>query len=1227
MRNLWPIIILILASNLSFGQAWIDEYQKNNPERSQKKNQVNYLENPDNLSFSEKQKAFNSYCNQRGITDGYYKIDGEKAKMPGFKQFRRYEFKWEARVDPKTGKYPDINQYLIREKRPSTRSNVIWESVGTKTTVGGYNGLGRVNCIAFNPSDENILYLGTPSGGFWKSTDAGNNWITTTDNMTSIGVSSILVSEDFATDNTIYIATGDKDAGDTPSCGILKSTSGGEDWSTTGLSFATSQGVRAYKLLAYPGTPSKIYASTSEGLYISDGNDAVWTKKTSSRFVDMEFNPNNPQIMYGSTPEGDIYKSINAGESWVKKMDISGGYRTEIAVSADDSDVIYAVVANSSSGLKGIYKSTDSGETFSQIINGSANGNYFLNHSTDGTGINNGQAWYDLTIAADPLNANRVYIGGINTWGSTDGGQNWELLNHWYGGGGAEAVHADKHEMIFRPGTSTLFEGNDGGIYKSTNNGNSWTDLSNTLVIGQIYRLGVCQNEKEQCVTGLQDNGTFLRSGTKQWYTVMGGDGMECAVDYTDPNTQYGESQYGNIKRTKNKWNNSTLIKPYENLEGAWITPFTLNPVNPKTLWIGYNKLYRSFDQGNSYQTVYNGNSSKLEHIAMSPADTNTIYIGYRSKILKSTDNGQNWEDLTSNIPLSLSYYRQIEYITVKNDDANTIWISLSQFDAHGVYESTDGGATWKNISAGLPEIPVNCVLEYHRNPNQQQLYAATDFGIYYRDGEQNWVEFNNGLPNVLVYELDMHYGDNKDNDWIFAATYGRGLWKSKPNGHVETHLLADVAELQFGYEEESKTFNISANMDWIINPAEDWISTQPAEGSNDALVTVTCQANNITEARESYISIEANDGTIVLVNIKQESHPVELEIDPENQEVNYQAGATEIEVTSNTNFEATIDDGADWLSLVNYTGINSGVITVSYQENTGENDREATISIQAKDVIKTFKLSQAVKTTEITINPEKINFEAKDGKKEADLSTNDTWTATSNQDWLTVSPASGNGNQKISIEVQENKIHKIRETSIVFATSDNKKAILNVTQKEAAFEVKLVPEQIKVDYKAGNTEFSIEHNAANAPSIENSCSWITLNQEASDSKTKVNIDYQENTLTTNRQCLIPVKFIFPNGEEIHNFTLTQKTKPTMLSEIKGNSVQIIPNPANDNVNIQTQNDVQRIFIWNSIGTLIWSKENPDSKEHISTSNWTPGIYIVSILSNHHLQKKILIIE
>jgi len=729
------------------------------------------------LTFFDYQKAFYDYWEPYKVENGYYyNENGEKIKASGWKQFKRWEWYWEGRVDPVTGAFPDktawdiYQEYL--EQNPETARSVSgnWLEMGPSSTAGGYAGLGRLNCVAFRPTSPNTLYVGAAAGGIWKTTDGGANWTPLGDDNASIGVSDIVVIKTNF-DDIVYIATGDRDASDTYSVGVLKSIDGGVTWNTTGLNWTPNQQRLINRLLIDPASNSTLYAATSNGLYKTTDDGANWSLMTGTSFIDIEFKPGNSTIIYGSTTSGTIHKSTNSGASWSQVYSISGGYRTELAVSYNNTSVVYAVSANSSNALKGVYKSTDSGANWSLAYN-SVN---MLGWNCDGSG-SGGQGWYDLCIASDPNNANIVFVGGVNTWKSSDGGTSWSISNHWSGscGGTATNVHADKHFLAYQPSTGDLYECNDGGIYKTTNNGNSWPHIGSGLVTSQMYRLGVGQTADDEVITGLQDNGTkALLNGS--WSDVIGGDGMECLIDYTDENTQYGELYFGAIKRTTNHWSSKTDIKP-SGSSGAWITPYMLDPSNHTTIYAGYTDVYKSTNQGNSWTTVSSNltGGSTLRSICVAPSNSSYIYTATGYTMWMTSNGGSNWTNITSGLPGSY-----ITYISVKNDDPNTVWATFSGYNSYGVYESTNGGSSWSNISSGLPQIPVNCVIQNNQNTSQVELYAGTDVGVYVKVGSASWAPFFDGMPNVVVDELEIYYDADPANSMIRAATYGRGLWES----------------------------------------------------------------------------------------------------------------------------------------------------------------------------------------------------------------------------------------------------------------------------------------------------------------------------------------------------------------------------------------------------------------------------------------------------------------
>lgn len=823
------------------------------------------------ITLKDYQKAFNQYWEPYDVVNGYYMLNGEKHKAFGWKQFKRWEWYWERRVDPVTGAFPKQSALEIfaqfSNSRNLTSSSGDWTSMGPESTNGGYAGLGRLNCIGFHPTDANTFYAGAASGGVWKTTDGGSTWTAISDSIAALGISDIKVVV-VNGNEIIYIATGDRDHSDTYSVGVLKSTDGGATWNTTGLNWSQDQYRLVNRLLVDPDAPDTLYAATSNGLYQTvDGGDN-WSLKTSTSFIDIEFMPGNTAQIYGSNTSGDIYRSTNYGSSWSQVLTVSGGQRTEIAVTEDNSSIVYALVSNSSSGLLGIYKSNNSGSSFSQIFSGgTAN---LLDWSCDG-GSSGGQAWYDLCIAADPNDQDVVFVGGINTWKSSDGGSSWDISNHWSGtcGGSAVNVHADKHYLAFQNGTSTLFECNDGGLYKTSNGGSTWNHLGSGLVISQMYRIGVAQTANDDVIAGLQDNGTkALLNGT--WTDVIGGDGMDCLIDYTDEDIQYGALYYGSIYRTTNHWLSSTQIDDNGITEsGAWVTPYCLDKNDHNTIYAGFKNVWKSTNQGNSWTKISTWGGSSLQSLAVG-YNSDYIYAATYSNMYMTSDGGSNWTNISSGLPTSSS---SITFISVKDDDPNTVWVSMSGFNGYGVYETTDGGSSWTNISSGLPQLPVNCVIQ-DTSSNDVVLYTGTDVGVYVKDGSGDWEAFYDGLPNVVVNELEIYYDANNEADSkIRAGTFGRGLWESD----LYTSAMAPVADFTADDTNPNVSDTVSftdistnspTSWDWDITPStftfvdgSDTSSQNPFVRFDAAgLYTVSLTASNAggsdTETKTDYIDV-----------------------------------------------------------------------------------------------------------------------------------------------------------------------------------------------------------------------------------------------------------------------------------------------------------------------------------------------------------------------------------
>ncbi len=569
----------------------------------------------------------------------------------------------------------------------------------------------------------------------------------------------------------MYMATGDGNGNHTYSIGVLKTTDGGITWNTTGLSWTVTQGRVMRRIVIKPDNSNIVIVATSNGIYRTTNGGTNWTQVQTGNFYDLEWKPGNPNTIYAARYNG-VMRSTDGGATW---SNITSGFptnggRVELAVTPADSNYVYAVVANpNTDGLLGVYRSTNGGNSWSLR----ANSPNILGYNSNGSDAG-GQAWYDLAMDASPTNREEIVVGGINIWRSTNGGSNWTIIAHWTGAG-APYVHADIHWLKYTS-SNTIFAAHDGGISRTTNSGSSWTDISANLAIHQIYRIGLSASNSERQLVGAQDNGTTLIDlSTGVLNRVLSGDGMECAIDPVTQSVMYASVYFGDVYRTTGSgWtqiagNGVNGI----NESGAWVTPYQINPQNRYGLFIGLENVWKSTNRGSSWTKISNlSGSSNIIALAVAPSDSNTIYFATSFNVYRTTNGGASWTTISSGLPLSTL---NPTYIAVKNNDPNTVYITFSGYTSGSkVYRSTNGGSSWTNISTGLPNLPANCVV--YENGSNDRIYVGTDVGVYVRDNSMSGFQpFFNGLPNVIVNELEIHYGSGK----IRAGTFGRGLWES----------------------------------------------------------------------------------------------------------------------------------------------------------------------------------------------------------------------------------------------------------------------------------------------------------------------------------------------------------------------------------------------------------------------------------------------------------------
>lgn len=714
-------------------------------------------------TFKEIVDAFNTYWETR---------DKDK-RGSGYKPFKRWENFWKNFVK-EDGTLPTQEElwstYLEKTNTRNARSVLVdnsnWQPVGpfSHTNTGSWSsGQGRVNAITVDPNAPTTFYAGAPAGGIWKSTDSGSTWTVLTDDLPQIGVSGIAV--DFNNSNIIYIATGDDDAGDSYSVGVFKSVDGGSTWAPTGLNPTNSPG-SMNDIYIHPTNSNILWVATNSGVYKSTNAGVSWTNKLSGNIKDIKLKPGDPNTIYAVTASA-FYLSNDGGETFASVstgLPSSSG-RLVIDVTPANPNVVYALSSDTSQGFQGLYKSTDSGATFTEAATLATVGDIF-----DGSG----QAWYDLALAVSDANENEVYTGVLNIWKSTNGGSSFTKINNWSSPTAASYTHADIHLLRFYNGQ--IFAGTDGGFYKSNDGGANFTDLTAGMQIGQFYKISVSKQSSSNIVGGLQDNGGYALS-SNQWQNYYGADGMDTAIDPDDPNKYFGFIQNGSSLYISDDGGASVSSSVSSPESGNWVTPLVAN--KDGEIYAGYSSLYKLCGGWQAISPSFGGLIDVLEIDDLNP---DNIYVGVNSTLYKSTDRGISFT-------VAESFSSNITSIEVNSSNSAIIYVTTSGTSNGKVMKSVDGGLTFSDITGGLPAVTKN-VIKHQDFHTQNPLYLGTSLGVYrYDDSLADWEAYDNGLPNVSITDLEINYIDNN----ITASTYGRGVWQSALQ--VET-ITDDIALL-----------------------------------------------------------------------------------------------------------------------------------------------------------------------------------------------------------------------------------------------------------------------------------------------------------------------------------------------------------------------------------------------------------------------------------------------
>jgi photosystem II stability/assembly factor-like uncharacterized protein len=705
--------------------------------------------------------------------EAVYTEDHVENELDGLQtKFMRWYYLMQTRVDAE-GRLPDPaiaarEWHKYRELHPMDNSSRAagWEAVGTAEVPANGGGVGRINVVVLHPDDPNTIFIGSAGGGVWKTPDGGSTWTPLTDNIPVTSIADIAINP--VNPDIIYIATGDGYGyeatwqsdndfwGGVYSCGVMKSIDGGLTWEPTGLSYLQEDLEIVQRLLVHPETPDILLASTRNGIFRSTDAGTSWSVVESSHCHDMAFNAANPDIIY-AVGNRDVLISEDAGASWSILKDNLGasGDRMSIETTAADDELIYVLSGNWSTTF---HKSTNGGTSWSSVSSPSSKTSFY--------------GYYDNAFAVSPVNGDLLFGGGLEVVRSTNGATSWTKKSNWSSPGDDNYVHADNHAFAHHPtDDNIIYSGNDGGLFRSDNQGDDWVDISSGLRIAQIYRLGTSATDPERVLSGWQDNGTNLWDGTSwEEVDVSTWDGMEAIIDFTDPDIMFLSHQYGGVYRTTNGGDTWTYMNASG---GGWVTPYIMDPNDHEVLYYGASgDLYRTTNGGDTWVYKSAGLGSSVFAIAVAPSNSNVVYAASLTQIKRSSNMGDSWTNITSGLSLGDV---GINYITISDTNEDELWIALSGYDAgEKVYHSTDGGDTWENVSGTLPNVPVNTIV--YENGSDNRVYVGTDIGVFYKDDFfEDWLPYMTGLPNVMIHELEINYTSQK----LVAATYGRGIWQS----------------------------------------------------------------------------------------------------------------------------------------------------------------------------------------------------------------------------------------------------------------------------------------------------------------------------------------------------------------------------------------------------------------------------------------------------------------
>jgi photosystem II stability/assembly factor-like uncharacterized protein len=690
--------------------------------------------------------------------------------------------------------------------------------------LGPANPGGRIDDFAVVEINPSIIYVGTASGGVWKTSNNGVTWIPVFDNQETSSIGDVTISQ--ANPDIVWVGTGEPNNRQSSSWGngVYKSQDGGSTWSHMGLRETHHIG----RIIIHPANPDIVYVAAlghlwgpnkDRGLFKSNDGGKTWTNTLfideNTGCVDVAMDPENPHILYaaayqrrrtgwgfnGGGQGSGLYKTTDGGESWFRLTNgLPQGNTGRIGIDIHRSlpDIVYAIIEHREGG---VFRSENKGLTWKRMSDV------------------NPRPMYYSQIRIDPNNDQRIWVLGAEMFFSEDGGITWDTELIAREAREKRAVHGDHHAMWIDPSDSShMILGSDGGIYLSYDRGLTW-DFIDTLPIAQVYEISYDMRKPYYVIGGLQDNGSWHgpsaawfrpKITNDEWFRVGGADGFYSQIDPHDHTRIFVESQNAGIERLNLETGEYKSLRPIpENPEETyrfnWNSPFLMSPHDSYTIYLGGNKLFISEDGGENWKTTIDLTKKRerenlpimdslpdddtlskhdgdlfygtITTIAESPLQKGFLYVGTDDgNVQVSKDGGETWRNVIKNLP----GVPESTYVSRVIASHHALGRAYVTFDGHRnddfnayVFMTDDAGENWKNISNDLPKgSTVNVIREHHKN--SLLLFIGTERGAYFTlDRGKRWIKFRNDIPIVPVDDIAIH---PRDNDLIFG-THGRGIW------------------------------------------------------------------------------------------------------------------------------------------------------------------------------------------------------------------------------------------------------------------------------------------------------------------------------------------------------------------------------------------------------------------------------------------------------------------